>query len=308
MFLLSIVFINGVMEALFAIGGVMVGEHDLGGFSLLARKSLLTVGLLVALIMVLMWIPDVVGAMFGIEESHELAALNQVLRIYSMLLLPFALTLTLVAVYMVLERMVLSVVVIVAQLAVLVLTLWLFATHVPAHVWYGFPLAAFLFLGAQMACSYIISRRQGCRVSCLTLIPYSEGGQSLDCSVPYRLEEVAAALEQIVAFLERMKVDKATIFKLRLCLEELMTNIAQHSTGRVVHHSFDVHTFVKDQHVRITLKDGGHPFDPIQAGHDAEAHRADTDDSNLGVYIAVNIIKDISYKYMFGLNVVLIKV
>ena len=308
MLLVSIVFINGVMEALFAIGGVMVGEHDLRGFSLLARKSLLTAGVLVLLMMVLMWIPDVVGIMFGIEEAQELAALNQVLRIFSLLLLPFALTLTLVAVYLVLEHMVLSVVIIVGQLAMLVLIVWLFATNVPDYVWYGFPLAAFLFLGAQVVYSYVSSRRQNCRVSGLTLIPYSEGGHSLDCSVQYHLEDVSTALNEIVAFLEEMKVEKEAVFDLHLCLEELMINIAKHSTGRVVHHSFDVHVFVKDQHVRVTLKDGGHPFDPIQTGHAAKNNLADSDDAKFGVYLAVNIIKDISYKYMYGLNVVLIKI
>ena len=115
-------------------------------------------------------------------------------------------------------------------------------------------------------------------------------------------------LGQIVAFLEEMKIDKKTVFDLHLCLEELMTNIAQHSTGRVVHHSFDVHVFIKDQHVRVTLKDGGHPFDPIQAGRGIGTNLAADDNSNFGVYLAANIIKDISYKYMYGLNVVLIKV
>ena len=186
--------------------------------------------------------------------------------------------------------MVLSVVIIVGQLAMLVLTISLFANNAPALVWYGFPLAAFLFLGAQLVYTYVSSRRQQCRVSGLTLIPYSEGGHSLDCSVPYRMEDVVAVLHQIVAFLEEMKIDKETVFNLNLCLEELMTNIAQHSSGRVARHSFDVHVFVKNQHVSVTLKYGGHPFDPIQAGR------------------AVVTNPDISYKFMYGLNVVLIKV
>lgn len=308
MLLLSIVFINGVMEALFAIGGVMVGEHDLRGFSLLAHKSLLTAGILVMLMMVLMWIPDVVGIMFGIEEHQEKEAVNHVLRIFSPMLLPFSLTLTLVSVYQSLEHMVLSVVIVVGQLAMIVLTLWLFASNAPALVWYGFPLSAFLFLGAQLVYTYVSSRRQGCRVSGLTLIPYSEGGHSLNYSVAYRLEDVSAVLGQIVAFLEEMKVDKETVFNLNVCLEELMTNIAQHSTGRVVHHSFDVHVFVKDQHVRVTLKDGGHPFNPVLAGRSITSNLTDDENINFGVYLAANIIKDISYKYMFGLNVVLIKV
>ena len=308
MLLISVVFINGVMEALFAIGGVMVGEHDLQGFSLLSRRALLTVSVLVSLLIVLMWIPGVVGVMFGIEDSQEMAALNRVLCVFSLLLLPFALTLTLVAVYQVLERMTLSVIIVVGQLAMLVFVVGFFSHYTPAYVWYGFPMAGFLFLGAQLVYSYVISRRQGCRVSGLTLIPYSEGGHSLDCSVPYHTSEVSAALERIVAFLDDMKVDKHTVFNLNLCLEELMMNIAEHSTGHVIHHSFDVHLFVKGQKVRVALKDGGRPFDPIQTGRAAKAELEEGNLHNLGLGIAANIFPDISYKYMYGLNTVLIKI
>lgn len=304
MLLVSVVFINGVIEALFAIGGVMVGEHDLRGFSMLSRWALLTVSVLVSLLMVLMWIPNVVGVMFGIEDPHEMAAVNHVLRIFSLLLLPFALTLTLVAVYQVLERKTLSIIVVVGQLVVLVLAAWLLSITAPSYVWYAFPVAAFLFLAGQLLYSYVSSRRQGCRISGLTLIPYSEGGHSLDCSVPYDCAQISDVLAQIVAFLERMGIDSQTVFDLHLCLEELMMNIAEHSTGKIVHHSFDVHVFVMNQHVHVTLKDGGLPFDPIQRGRDAQNNQTD----DFGLRIAANIVGDISYKYMYGLNVVLIKV
>ena len=308
MLLISVVFINGVMEALFAIGGVMVGEHDLKGFSLLSRRALLTVSVLVSLLIVLMWIPDAVGMMFGVKTSQELAAVNYVLRIFSLLFLPFALTLTLVAVYQVLERMVLSVVIVIGQLAALVLTAGCFSHNAPDYIWYGFPLAGFVFLGAQLLYSYVTSRRQDCRVSGLTLIPYSEGGHSLDCSVPYDSNRVSDTLGQIATFFEATGVDHHTAFDLNLCLEELMTNIAEHSTGHVVHHSFDVHVFVRDQHVRVALKDGGRPFDPVKAGRGATTDLKDDDIPNLGLRIAANIVTDISYKYMYGLNIVFIKI
>ena len=308
MLLISVVFINGVMEALFAIGGVMVGEHDLQGFSLLSRRALLTVSVLVSLLIVLMWIPDAVGIMFGVKTSQEMVAVNHVLRIFSLLFLPFALTLTLVAVYQVLERMVLSVVIVIGQLAVLVVTAGLFSYNAPDYIWYGFPLAGFAFLGAQLLYSYFTSRRQDCRVSGLTLIPYSEGGHSLDCSVPYDSNRVSDTLGHIATFFEETGVNQHTAFDLNLCLEELMTNIAEHSTGRVVLHSFDVHVFVRDQHVRVALKDGGRPFDPVKAGRAANTDLTDGDIPNLGLRIAANIVTDISYKYMYGLNIVLIKI
>ena len=44
-----------------------------------------------------------------------------------------------------------------------------------------------------------------------------------------------------------------------LCCEELMTNIAKHSHGHVVHHSFDVHIYSDDKVTCVALKDGGSP-------------------------------------------------
>ena len=87
-----------------------------------------------------------------------------------------------------------------------------------------------------------------------------------------------------------------------------MTNIAEHSTGHIVLHSFDVHVFARDQHVRVALKDGGRPFDPIKAGRAAKTALMGDDTPNLGLRIAANIVTDISYKYMYGLNIVFIKI
>ena len=308
MLLISAVFINGVMEALFAIGGIMLGEHDLRGLNLLARRCLTGISLLAALLIGLMWTPGVVGILFGVEDPEEMARLNHVLRVFSPYLLCFALTLILVATYQVLEREVLSIVTVVSQLALVVAAVWLFACHAPDDVWYAFPLTGGLFLGCQLLYTYIYSRRHDCRVSGLTLIPYSEGGHTLDSSVNYSTEDVTATLSRIERFLLDQGIDKNTAFNVILCCEELMENIAQHSTGHIVSHTFDVHVFIKDGMVQIAVKDGGRPFDPIARGKAAKLKLVDNNIPDLGVSIAANIVSDISYKYMYGQNMVLIKV
>lgn len=308
MLLISAVFINGVMEALFSIGGIMLGEHDLKGLNLLARCCLTGISLPVALLIAVMWIPDVVGILFGVENPEEMARLNHALRVYSPYLLCFALTLILVAVYQVLERKVLSIVTVVSQLALVVAAARLFACHAPGHVWYAFPLTGGFFLGCQLLYTYIYSRKHGCRVSGLTLIPYSEGGHTLDSSVRYSTEDVTVALRRIERFLLDQGIDKSVVFSVMLCCEELMVNIVQHSTGHIVSHTFDVHVFVKDGMVQIAVKDGGRPFDPIARGKAAKLKLVDDDIPDLGVSIAANIVSDISYKYMYGQNMVLIKV
>lgn len=308
MLLLSVVFINGVLEAEFAIGGVMLGEHDLRGLDLLSRRALLTVGVLVALLMLMMWIPDVVGALFGVEDRLEMAELNRVMRIFSPALLPFSLTMILMGCYQVMGRVAASVVAVVGQQALMVACVALLSLTMPRQLWWGFLVADAAFLAGLLLCSYTYSRRHGNHVSGLTLIPYSEGGHTQDCSVGYSIDEVTAVLSRIRDFLGETGVDRHNADRLILCCEELMTNIVQHSTGRAVNHSFDVHVFVMGERVRIALKDGGRPFNPTAIGRRARGEVVDGDIPNLGLLIAANVIDDISYKYMYGLNMVLIKI
>jgi len=307
MLLVSVVFINGVMESLFAIGGVMLGEHDMRGLDLLSRRALITVSVLVLVMMVLMYIPGAVGLLFGVEDPQELATLDHVLRIFSLTMLPFALTLVLVAVYQTLELILPSVICAIGQLAIIVFGIWLFATYQPSHIWWGFPVAGFLFLMGQLLFSYLYSRRQGCRVSALTLIPYKEGGRTFDSSVRYQSDEVYSVLRNIDAFLQESKLSEHDLFCLNLCCEELITNIAQHSHGHIVHHSFDVHIYSDDEGTCVALKDGGRPFNPLFVGRMAKYDINKEGCDHLGLRLINNLVENISYKYMYGLNIVLIK-
>ena len=236
-----------------------------------------------------------------------MADLNHVLRIFSLMMFPFAITLVLVAVYQVLELILPSVICVIGQLFVLILFTWLFAKYNPSLVWWGFPVSGFLFLMCQLFMSFIYSSRKGHSVSAFTLIPNHEKGRTFDRSVRYKSDEVYTVLENIDAFLKESALGKGAIFRINLCCEELMTNIAIHSHGHVVHHSFDVHIHSDNQGVTVALKDGGKPFNPLLAGKMADLDIGKEGFEHLGLRLINNIIEDISYKYMYGLNVVLIK-
>ena len=87
-----------------------------------------------------------------------------------------------------------------------------------------------------------------------------------------------------------------------------MTNIAKHSHGHIVHHSFDVHIYSDDESTWVALKDGGKPFNPLLAGKMADPDIGKEGCEHLGLRLINNIVDNISYKYMYGLNIVLIKV
>ena len=98
------------------------------------------------------------------------------------------------------------------------------------------------------------------------------------------------------------------LFRLNLCCEELMTNIAQHSQGHVVHHSFDVHIYSDDKGTCVALKDGGKPFNPLSRKEEGGKNINKESGEGLGLCLINNLVENISYKYMYGLNIVLIKI
>ena len=115
-------------------------------------------------------------------------------------------------------------------------------------------------------------------------------------------------LERIDTFLKASKLSAYDIIRMELCCEELMTNISRHSQGHIIHHSFDIHIYSDDETTCVTLKDCGRPFNPIMAGKMADPDIAKEGFEHLGLRLVNQIVEDISYKYMYGLNIVLIKI
>ena len=129
---------------------------------------------------------------------------------------------------------------------------------------------------------------------------------TFDRSVSYQGDDVYAALNDMHNFMEMMNVKRDTMFDIDLCCEELMTNIAKHSTGHITEHSFDVHMCINNEGIFVTLKDAGKPFDPIKAGKMKDENIGKPDHQHLGLRLVNNIIPDITYKYMYGQNTVFI--
>ena len=305
MLLLSYVFIDGVIESMFAIGGVLMGEHDLKGLEILVKQALIVIAMLVAVVIVMMYMPGFIGHLFGVTAGSELALeLDRVLRIFALMLIPFAITQILLSTYQILGYDKTSVLTATAQTAMLVIGVWAVAEIEGIELWWGFFAACTLVLLFQVGYTSARSRITQVRISPLTMIPSDTGGPTFDRSVGYNVEEVCSTLTDIDTFLKNSNISAGNVFKINLCCEELMTNIAQHSEGSVLDHTFDVHIHVSGEGVFVTLKDAGKPFDPIKAGKMADPNIGTKGNEHLGLRLVTNIIPNITYKYMYGQNTV----
>ena len=306
MLLLSYVFIDGLIESLFAVGGILVGERDVRGLQILVRHALLIIGSLVGIVIVLMYIPGLVGLLFGVTEPVLSAELSRVLRIFALMLIPFSVTQILLNAYQLVGHNAASVVTATAQTVCMVVMVWVVAEIDGIELWWGFAAGTVLVLLCQLVFTYVRSKTSKTEISPLTLIPENPMGYTFDRSVTYKTDDVYTALSEIDAFLNESSVEYSIRFEVNLCCEELMTNIAAHSSGHVTQRSFDVHITVSDEGIFVTIKDAGRPFDPMQAGKMADENIGKEDYQHLGLRLVTNIIPDITYKYMYGQNTVFI--
>ena len=308
MLLLSYVFIDGVIESMFAIGGVLMGERDMRGLEILVKQALTFIASLVAIVIVLMYVPGLVGILFGVEPGSEMSVeLTHVLRIFALMLIPFAVTQILLSTYQILGHEKTSVVTATAQTAMLVIGVWSI-THIGGiELWWGFAAACVMVLLFQLSYTFTRSKIQsGTHISPITMIPDEVKGYTFDRSVHFGNGDVYVALDELDKFLKAVGVPKDTLFELNLCCEELMSNIDQYSESHASGRSFDLHVNISKDSIFITIKDDGRPFDPIQAGKMADERIGQAGHEHLGLRLVTNIIPDITYKYMYGQNTVFI--
>lgn len=307
MLLLSYVFIDGVIESMFAIGGVLMGERDLRGLEILVKQALVVIAMLVTIVIIMMYMPNAVGMLFGVTSGSELSIeLNRVLRIFALMLIPFSITQILLSTYQILGHEKTSVITATAQTAMLVVGVWFVANLEGIELWWGFVGACALVLLFQLGYTYARSHMYHVPISPLTMIPQTSTGLTYDRSVHYKLDDVYDTLNDIDTFLKDAKVSSSTLFDLNICCEELMTNIAQHSRGRITQQTFDVHIHVNNDGVFVTLKDAGRPFDPVKAGKMADKNIGTEGHEHMGLRLITQIIPDINYKFMYGQNTVFI--
>ncbi len=148
--LVSFIFINGSNETLFTLGGVMMGQNDRTALRRLIRQTLLLLCLALAVLMVLMSIPNMIAIAFGVEEEPMLTELSTVLRIFSLTLIPFSVSVYLAFTYQLKGHESLCAALSIGHLAMLILMAWLFALLLPTAFWWSFPLASSLFLAIQL--------------------------------------------------------------------------------------------------------------------------------------------------------------
>lgn len=290
--------LGGVGSTIYSVGGMLIGEKDMIGLNILIRRvfTYISITLISLTVIVEVW-PQAFGDLFGGSGSGISNTLHKALRIFSLILLPYALLSILNALYQLLGYRRASVIISIGQLAVMVLCVWLFSHIGTGLLWWGFPASAILLITIAITITIIMHFRRP-EIAPVTLIPQVEEAKALNFSVRLTESDVESALTHIDTFLQECSIPKQTSYNVRLCSEELLYNIVRYAVKRhPERHFIDVHIRCTDSLLTVLIKDDGRPFNPILKETPGGIE-------HLGLRLINSACKSLTYKYMYDQNMV----
>jgi len=119
------------------------------------------------------------------------------------------------------------------------------------------------------------------------------------------IREIAPLLDRIEAELAAGGADEMVTFRMRLALDELLTNTVSYGFPDGGVHRIGVALDLGADSLVCELSDPGVPFDPFDAP--AAVTEGDVEDrpiGGLGVHMVRQLIPELSYRYADGRNIV----
>ena len=290
--------LGGVSSSIYSIGGLLIGERDMTGLNILIRRVLSYVGItLLALLFIVEAWPEVFGNLFGGGDSSVEYLLHKALRIFSLLLLPYALLAILNALYQIIGYRTASIVISILQLVTMVFFVWIFAHISPALLWWGYPASSLVLVTIVLVTTRVLHLRKP-DIAAVTLIPQQPEARALNFSIRLVESDVANALNRIVSFLHECNIGRQTAYDIHLCCEELLYNIVRYAVKKHPdRHFIDIHIRYTEPVISVLLKDDGRPFNPI-------LKETPEGIEHLGLRLVNGTNQNMTYKYMYDQNMV----
>lgn len=305
LFMIMQMVLTGIGSSIYAIGGILVGEQDMEGLSILNLKSILyTVGSLLVVTIIILIFPNFFGELFGSRADNPIIILPTALRAFTLMLIPYSIVALLRSTYQILGKIGLSLFLSIFQLVLMVGFVWGFSFINPLVLWWGFPSSSVALLIGLIIYTFI-QHKNNSVIHPVTLIPEQENSESLSISVKMDNESVIDAEKQVTDFLKKQKINELTAYKVRLNCEELMHNILSYAVkSKKEKHYFDLRIRILKDTVNVLLKDDGRPFNPVIVSENIDLNSDPTD--KLGLKIVNRTADSINYKYMYDQNVVML--
>jgi len=291
--------LTGSDTAISSIGGILIGEEDYDSLRMLMRRifRLLTVVMLTVSLLLFIF-PDMVARLFGATDSL-IEQTRIPFRLISLTFLPMALSRTLQSLYFVLNHQKLcrwlQIVTKTGEIGIIVLI----AFYTPELFWYILPVTTWLLLLVVVAMAYVVHHKNS-MYSWPTLQSTVPSNPAISFSVPYTTEGVEDCLTQVRPFVEMCELPDG--MAVAVALEELLYEIVETHTEQEHRkdETFDVRIIDKEKVFTVVLKNKGPLRNPIYKYSNKEV--LDLEESNMRRAVLSRVCKNISHKYMNGIN------
>lgn len=117
-------------------------------------------------------------------------------------------------------------------------------------------------------------------------------------------DESPRVSRRIENFLHEQKVPDATINKILLCVDELITNIIAHAYPKKEEHAVSLQCYRYDNRIVLELRDDGVPFDPTtQTRPDVKLSLEARHTGGLGIHLVMSLMDKVEYQREGDFNV-----
>lgn len=291
----------GFCEVNYSVGGVMMGERDYSGRRMLAHKSFrFMVGGTLGLTLLLMIVSRYLPIAFGNNDASLCEASVMPLCIAFSFLLPYVIVMFFCTLVNVVLDTVFSSLMTFSMAGGVLIMLYLS----PENIWWGFPLLSYPLLGLMLLTMYLQHRRNR-QLSVFGLLPLLPDVVSVHFSVEYTQKAVTQAMKDVDFFVEVCEVSSLVSNRVSVCCTELLENLLEYSKDKGEGHAFEVRVIDNERDIEVRIKDAGRPFDPTLSA--SEMDDISVEPKHLGLTLVNKLSSSLSYKYMFGLNVTVMK-
>ena len=122
------------------------------------------------------------------------------------------------------------------------------------------------------------------------------------------LSELETLCENLEEFGQSMGLPQATLFKINLALEELVSNIISYGYTDEGEHWIKIAISLEDGVLVISLEDDGIPFNPAEAREpDCGCSIEDRAIGNLGIHLCKQFMDDLIYERRGNKNIVILR-
>src|SRR5574344_24371 len=298
LYLLLLALFYGPAISIFTIGGILVGEEDYKALSILYRKMLsyLLAGTAVITLFTVLF-PNLILGVYG-QDMGNIELAKSALPILSLSFLPLALVYSMFSLMHTLGRLKWAVAISIGQTAFMIAVPWLFSIFCPDFIWWGFLAGIVIFVPVMFLGNNLI-HRHNLDTSPVDLIPTYPINVCLQCSVKYNHSSFSKQMNKVRKFIDICEIRSRDNMKANMCIEAVAHNILCNPSGGGSKAEFDIRIVNVGQHINVSIKSAGPPFNPFKNISEFNEDNAD--------FFVANKLTNLEYEYMFGVNIVYMK-